>query len=87
MSPAPGSPLHDAGPKGPIGSVVNVIMCGGLIVFAVTAGIVQSMPPFFFIAAIGVFIEIQFVRIMLRAVRRTRETDAATDRVDASTRD
>jgi len=72
MSPQPNSPLHDIGPKGPIGSVFNVVVCGAMVVFAVVAGVLQQ-PGFFLLAIVAAGMEFQFVPIMLRAFRRRRE--------------
>jgi hypothetical protein len=75
----PNSPLHNVGPRGPVGSIINVIICGVIVVATLTSGMVQGNPAFFFVTAIAIVMEVQFVRIMIRANRRYRLAHKATD--------
>ncbi|WP_066043766.1 hypothetical protein [Herbiconiux solani] len=75
MSPQPNSPLHNIGPKGPIGSVFNVVVCGAMAVFAVVAGVLQQ-PGFFLLAIVAAGMEFQFVPTMLRAFRRRKDAQS-----------
>lgn len=66
MTLDPNGPL---GPRGRIGSVINVVFCAGLIAGLTVMGFTQD-PICFLFATLGVLIEIQFVRIMLQARRQ-----------------
>ncbi|MCU1481461.1 MAG: hypothetical protein JWQ19_2247 [Subtercola sp.] len=68
----PNSPLHNVGPRGPVGSIFNVIICGVILVGTLISGFIQGNSGFFFVTAIAIVMEVQFVRIMIRANRRYR---------------
>jgi hypothetical protein len=66
-------------PYGSTGSLINMIFCPVLIVGGVIIGIAQQHPMGFLVAVIGTFIEIQFVRIYLKARERARQQQDAHD--------
>ncbi|MET4157107.1 hypothetical protein [Agromyces sp. PvR057] len=64
-------------PYGTTGSLINMIFCPVLIVAGLIIGFTQE-PMGFLVAAVGVFIEIQFIRIHLQARRRAEARRPAT---------
>ncbi|WP_157373034.1 hypothetical protein [Agromyces sp. Root81] len=64
-------------PYGTTGSLINMIFCPVLIIGGLVIGFTQH-PMGFLTAAVGVLIEIQFIRVHLQARRRAEARSSAT---------